>query len=155
MKRCYIPVKVPHHVVLEIGRDSPGKTGPWQQSVCLALLHPVCLMAGLPLQMWISQGHTDIIEETRQRTEFDNGILEKRREWLRHWNCASHQKKAYIFLPFSSHQQPVKQVLLLNCTVCCTNFGKWNLKPIARISIKYPDIDITHLNPDTADDCRC
>lgn len=77
--RSSVPVQIPHHVVLEIRGDSPGEAGPGQQPVCLPLLHPVCLVAGLPLQVWVSQGHTDIIEQTRQRAQFDNGILQERK----------------------------------------------------------------------------
>lgn len=32
-------------------------------------------MAGLPLEVWVTQSHADVIQETRQRTQFDDGIL--------------------------------------------------------------------------------
>ena len=73
-----LPIKIPHHEVLELGWDSPVEARPGQQQFCLPLLHPVCLMAGLPLEMWVTQGHADVIQEARQRTQFDDGVL-----WLR------------------------------------------------------------------------
>ncbi len=75
---CRLPIKIPHHKILELRWDAPTEAWPWQQPLCLSLLHLVCLMAGLPLEVWVTQGHTDVIKEARQRTQFDDGIL-----WLK------------------------------------------------------------------------
>lgn len=73
---CYsLPIQIPHHEILELGRDAPVEAGPGQQPVGLPLHHPVCLMAGLPLEVRVTQGHTDVIQEAGQRTQFDDGIL--------------------------------------------------------------------------------
>lgn len=74
----HIPIKIPHHEVLELGWYAPVEARPRQQPVCLSILDSICLMAGLPLEVWITQGHTDVIQETRQRTQFYYGIL-----WLK------------------------------------------------------------------------
>lgn len=56
-----LPIEVPHHEVLELGGDSPIEARPRQQSVRLPVLHPVRLVAGLPLQVRVTQGHADVI----------------------------------------------------------------------------------------------
>lgn len=71
----FLPIKIPHHEILELRWDAPAEAGPWQQPVRLSPGLSVCLMAGLPLEVWVTQGHADVIQETRQRTQFDDGIL--------------------------------------------------------------------------------
>lgn len=46
-----LPIEVPRHDVLELGGDSPIKARPRQ------------LVAGLPLQVRVAQGHADVIQE--------------------------------------------------------------------------------------------
>lgn len=69
------PVNIPHHEVLELGRDSPVETGPRQQPLRLPVLHPLSLVARLPLQVRVAQGDADVVEEAGQRTQLDDGIL--------------------------------------------------------------------------------
>lgn len=70
-----VPVKIPHHEVLELGGNAPVEAGPGQQPVRLPVRHPVGLMARLPLEVGVTQGHADVVQEAGQRTQFDNGVL--------------------------------------------------------------------------------
>lgn len=92
-----LPIEVPRHHVLELGGDSPIEARPRQ------------LVAGLPLQVRVAQGHADVIQEAGQRTQFDDGILWSEERRLSIFMYVS------IFFFFFFYILSIQQSLLLLC----------------------------------------